>query len=367
MHPGPPGDVGPSSLDWTLCGDDGLETDAAVAMEVLRRDTLPAKSRSHWGCVVFQADEEMDKGPVWAWEQYPLPNEPITKGYLYHFGHSPAAWKALDAALSRVVGTAMEANFYVKKTMVHNDVPTEEQLEELCDEDLDNIHQTVNPQARIRVEEAPHASAEWACQIAPLPDWSTRPVSHDSDPDVIHLGGNLVHRPLIKPADRKVDWDRWTAEKIVQFVSAFDSQPGAAYHPKTASTKKLFIYDAHCQHNAAPGNTWQHLYKEWKDIPNGTAVAVRNGAVFFKTEPEGSDAIGVWITHGRVLRPVGAPIEPKISLENALMDAGHGDMLAKAVEWPLDWSHYSPGDWQEAYVNTQRHPLGYMKFVYWSF
>jgi hypothetical protein len=367
VHPGPPGDVGPSALDWTLSGDDGTEPDAALAMEALRKDPLPAKIRSHWGCVVFQADEEMDKGPVWAWSEYKLPNETITKGYLYHFGHSPAAWKALDTALGRVVGTAVGANFYVKKVMLHDDVPTEEQLDELCDEDLDIIQSRVSDYARLQVQEATQASLQWADQIAPQKDWATYPVNHDPESGVIHSCGTLAHRPLIKPADRKVDWDNWTAQKIVQFVSAFDSQPGAAFHPKTASTKKLFIYGAHVQQNAAPENTWRHLYDQWHDIPNGTAVAVRDGAVFFKTEPKGSNAVGVWITHGRVLRPVGEPTEPKISLESALMDGGHGEMLATSVEWPLDWSRYVEGDWQEVYVRTIPHPLGHLQFVYWSF
>lgn len=367
MHPGPPGDVGPSALDWTLLGDDGIETDATSAMAALRKNPKAVEPRAHWGCIVFQADEEMDKGPVWAWEQYLLPQETITKGYLYHFGHSPAAWKALDSALNRVVGTAIEAKFYVQKVIIHDDVPTKEELEELCDEDLDLISERVCNSSRLAIEPATQASARWADQIAPLSDWATHPVSREPDSDVIHSCGTLAHRPLIRPADRIVNWDEWTAEKIVQFVSAFDSQPGAAFHPKTASSKKLFIYGAHCQHNAAPGNTWQHVYEEWKDIPNGAAVAVRSGAVLFKTEPENSQAVGVWITHGRVLKPVGAPIEAKIGLEQALNDSGHGKMLAKAVEWPLNWSRYSPGDWQEAYVHTQPHPLGVVQFVYWSF
>jgi len=367
VHPGPPGDVGPSALDWTLAGDDGIEPDAALVMQALRSKSRPATIRSHWGCVVFQADEEMDKGPVWAWEQYLLPNESVTKGYLYHFGHSPAAWKALDTALGRVVKTAVEANFYVKKVIHHNDVPSRQQLDELCDEDLEIIQARVSSQARLHVEEATHPSQFWAEQIAPQPDWGIYPVSHNPDSEVTHSCGTLAHRPLIKPADRKVDWDNWTAEKIVQFVSAFDSQPGAGFHPKTASTKKLFIYGAHIQHNAAPETTWQHRYAEWQDIPNGTAIAVRAGAVFFKTEPEGSKAVGVWITHGRVLKPVGSPIEPKIALESALKDGGHGEILASAVEWTLDWTRYRKGDWQEAYIHSRPHPLGVIQFVYWSF
>src|SRR6202012_1853978 len=43
VHPGPPGDRGPSSLDWAI--------------------ELGAES---WGVTVLQADDEPDAGPIWA-------------------------------------------------------------------------------------------------------------------------------------------------------------------------------------------------------------------------------------------------------------------------------------------------------------
>ena len=47
VHPGIPGDKGPSALDWML----------------MRGDT-------HWGVTVLQAEAEFDAGKVWAWEPF---------------------------------------------------------------------------------------------------------------------------------------------------------------------------------------------------------------------------------------------------------------------------------------------------------
>ncbi|MCP4934259.1 MAG: hydrogenase maturation protein [bacterium] len=44
VHPGIPGDKGPSALDWAILNDE-----------------------TQWGVTVFQAQAEMDAGPIWAW------------------------------------------------------------------------------------------------------------------------------------------------------------------------------------------------------------------------------------------------------------------------------------------------------------
>ncbi|WP_092808018.1 enoyl-CoA hydratase-related protein [Rhodococcus globerulus] len=49
IHPGPPGDRGPSSLDWAI-----------------------ADGESTWGVTALQAREELDGGPVWAWRTFDL-------------------------------------------------------------------------------------------------------------------------------------------------------------------------------------------------------------------------------------------------------------------------------------------------------
>ena len=57
IHPGPPGDRGPSSLDWAIA--EGART---------------------WGVTALQAVEEMDAGPIWAMRTFPIPTPTTTDG-----------------------------------------------------------------------------------------------------------------------------------------------------------------------------------------------------------------------------------------------------------------------------------------------
>ncbi|UFR00424.1 hydrogenase maturation protein [Streptomyces sp. Go40/10] len=76
VHPGPPGDRGPSSLDWAIA--DGAE---------------------RWGVTVLQAEAGMDAGPVWAAEPFPVP--PVGKSDLYRNEASDAAVTAVLTAVRR--------------------------------------------------------------------------------------------------------------------------------------------------------------------------------------------------------------------------------------------------------------------------
>lgn len=78
VHPGPPGDGGPASLDWAL-------------FEGERR----------WGVTVLQATGELDGGPVWAWRGFDVPAG-ATKSALYRGVLTDAAVDAVAEALSRV-------------------------------------------------------------------------------------------------------------------------------------------------------------------------------------------------------------------------------------------------------------------------
>ncbi|WP_406208352.1 hydrogenase maturation protein [Kitasatospora sp. NBC_01560] len=76
VHPGPPGDRGPSSVDWAI-------HEGAAA----------------WGVTVLQADEVMDAGPVWASADCPVP--PVGKSDLYRNEVSDAAVRAVLEAVER--------------------------------------------------------------------------------------------------------------------------------------------------------------------------------------------------------------------------------------------------------------------------
>ena len=76
VHPGVVGDRGPSALDWAIM--DG------------ERD---------WGVTVLQAIAEMDAGPVWATEAFPM--REATKGSLYRNEVTDGAARAVAAAVQR--------------------------------------------------------------------------------------------------------------------------------------------------------------------------------------------------------------------------------------------------------------------------
>ena len=77
VHPGPPGDRGPSALDWAIL-----------------------RGVDRWGVTVLQATAEFDAGPVWASASFPM--RTARKSSLYHHEVSEGAVGAVRAALLRV-------------------------------------------------------------------------------------------------------------------------------------------------------------------------------------------------------------------------------------------------------------------------
>ncbi len=77
VHPGPPGDRGPSSLDWALL-----------------------EGAREWGVTVLQATGDFDAGPVWAWRSFVVPAG-ATKSALYRREVADAAVDAVLEALGR--------------------------------------------------------------------------------------------------------------------------------------------------------------------------------------------------------------------------------------------------------------------------
>ena len=77
VHPGPVGDRGPSALDWAI----------------LNRE-------KEWGVTVLQAEAEMDAGPVWASETFPM--RAAKKSSLYRNEVTEAAVRAVKTAIERL-------------------------------------------------------------------------------------------------------------------------------------------------------------------------------------------------------------------------------------------------------------------------
>ncbi len=80
VHPGPPGDRGPSSLDWAIMGAEPV-----------------------WGVTVLQAVDEMDAGPVWATQSIAMPADPLRKSDLYNGLVADAAIAAIREVLSKAL------------------------------------------------------------------------------------------------------------------------------------------------------------------------------------------------------------------------------------------------------------------------
>jgi len=75
VHPGIPGDRGPSAIDWAIL--EGLE---------------------RWGVTVLEAREELDGGPIWAWRDFPL--RAATKSAVYRRETTQAATDAVLQAVA---------------------------------------------------------------------------------------------------------------------------------------------------------------------------------------------------------------------------------------------------------------------------
>ncbi|XP_035670813.1 hydrogenase maturation factor HoxX-like [Branchiostoma floridae] len=88
VHPGIPGDRGPSSIDWAL-----------------------KEGTTEWGVTVLQADDEMDSGDIWATCKFPV-NRQATKSSLYSKEVTQAAvvsvLKAIEAWEQSVPPTPLD-------------------------------------------------------------------------------------------------------------------------------------------------------------------------------------------------------------------------------------------------------------------
>ncbi|RXK38011.1 hypothetical protein M231_04680 [Tremella mesenterica] len=325
VHPGPPGDVGPSSLDWALMGDDGSlpSTDALnhlMTGSLVHNDIRP---RQKWGCVVFQANEELDAGAVWAWEHYDLPViGSITKSQLYQSYHRPAAVKALIKAMCRIFRQSREMG-------------------------------------GLKQMEFPEAKLKW----------------HDISVSGSILPEKLCDRPILRPKDRKIDFALITAIDAKRIIASADSQPGAQLSPPTTdSTTAILIYGAHVELSPPPFSIWSSLgVHYWEDVPAGRIIASRDGALCFKTKSCSKSGcaecgVAVWVEMGRVPKKAGQPLEPKIPLKLAIQRSGHGAFLKGVGDWPQYMMYQVPGTYQEIYIDSvSLQDRSIVQFVHFNF
>lgn len=103
VHPGIPGDRGPSALDWAI------------------QRGLP-----HWGVTVLQAEAEFDAGPVWAAAEFPLRR--ARKSSVYRQETTEATVRAVVSAIQR-----FSAGDYVPQRLAGSAHPLMPQVERRID------------------------------------------------------------------------------------------------------------------------------------------------------------------------------------------------------------------------------------------
>lgn len=265
VHPGPPGDQGPSALDWAL-------------LDGARR----------WGVTVLQATHDYDAGPVWASAEFAMRD--ATKGSLYRHEVADAAETAmLQAVRSFIAGTAPESA---------------------------------------------SAGAKGA-GLAPAPArW----------------------RPLVRQADRAIDWTSHTTAQALARLHSADGQPGVVDR----------LFDQPCRiwdgHAATP-----ELMQSFPGAPAGAVLAQRDGAVLRATVDG-----GLWIGQACLLDTAGDSGSgaggfpaPRFKLPTAMALARHCAALpelAVALERdPAEWAelHYAESGPPEARV-------GYLSFDFYN-
>lgn len=307
IHPGPPGDVGPSALDWVILGDDGTEQDAEKLLTTLDRDVCKT-GRTHWGVTVLQAIEEFDAGPVWAFEQFPIDiDQPgLTKSELYRGPVSRAAISATLAAIDRIRDVALRSQLSATTNGTNGRISS----------------------GPIRI--SPHLKAH--------PDFKLLSVGTS----LPFRGGKTFHRPLLKAAQRDFDVKRHTAQQISRRIRCGDSQPGAL---SRVFGTNLYIYGGIV--DGSPGGPNPGA------VPGaapGTIVATRNEAVCIAT----CDGRGVWITHiRRPKKATDVALWPKVAAVPGLIELGVlTEIQAHNLQWdlPNDWAKSPYPTFQEVWV-----------------
>lgn len=323
VHPGPPGDAGPSAIDWVLMGDDGTVPDSA---ELLKSESWNETGRSHWGVTVLQAVAEMDAGPVWAFEQFELDiNDPeTTKATLYRGPVTQAAITATFSAIDRIISATNE----------HPDSSITTDLRQ----------QPLSHTPRVR---------GISVHLRSNPAYKTLSVTQQKP----FLGGATHCRPLLRAAERNFDIQTESAEAISRKIRASDSQPGCL--TKLFGSTNLYVYGGIVEAGRSV---------DCKRQP-GEVIGSRSGAVCVAT----CDGMGIWITHiRRVKRKVDSMLWPKVPAVTGLLELGFVSQStmddSTALRTLADWSKASHSTFQDVWVDFAP-PTGEQRvaFVYFEF
>ncbi|OAA54935.1 formyl transferase domain-containing protein [Cordyceps fumosorosea ARSEF 2679] len=269
VHPGPPGDAGPSALDWLLMGDDGTEPDSK---KLLKRTSLSEHGRPYWGVTVLQATADFDMGPVWAFEQFAVDvDQPsVTKSSLYRGPVTRAAVAAVLKAVDRITLASKTSSA------------------------------TSSRKSFSSANSRPNTAAS-----AVHPDLVANPVFAQLSVTAGQpfQGGQTRHRPLLRAADRDFNPTTHTAAEISRRIRCADSQPGCL---SGLFGPRLYLY----------GGVVDGGRQATGAVP-GSVIASRDDAVCVAT----CDGKGVWITHvRRVKAKTDAALWPKVPAVQGLTE-----------------------------------------------
>jgi enoyl-CoA hydratase/carnithine racemase/methionyl-tRNA formyltransferase len=326
IHPGPPGDAGPSALDWVLLGDDGSIENPSELLKCLDEESCKS-GRSHWGITVLQAIEEFDAGPVWAFEQFSVDiDQPgFTKSELYRGPVSRAAISAALTAVDRIQKAVIFSRVSAATNGLHPDTAAVTQI-------------------------SPNLRAH--------PDFKLLSVGSRMP----FQGGRTFDRPLLKAAHREFDVTRHTAQQISRRIRCGDSQPGSL---SKVFGPNLYVYGGIIDESPAgpnPGTCPGAL--------PGSIVATRNEAVCIAT----CDGKGIWITHVRRLKKAkDIALWPKVPAVFGLMELGVlTASQVRHLRWdlPNDWSKSPYATFQEVWIDFKTygdsHQAAYLYFDFYN-
>ncbi|KAK3075613.1 hypothetical protein LTR53_000951 [Teratosphaeriaceae sp. CCFEE 6253] len=329
VHPGPPGDAGPSALDWVLLGDDGLIDDSHLALQSLDHDTAHA-GRPYWGVTVLQATEKFDAGPVWAFEQFPICIDAagLTKSELYRGPITGAAITATIEAIARIEDAA-----------------------------LSTAHDYAG---MMKMYDRRALGVTYSTHVRPRTEYGRLSVT-DQTP---FRGGILHHRPLLGAAERDFDLSRHIAQQVSRRVRSGDSQPGVL---SRVFGRPLFVY------GGIIDETTSSFHQRSTHVGRARVLATRSGAVCIAT----CDNKGLWLTHVR--RPISKaakanstlfPKVPAISglLELGLLQSTQVDFLASAndPQWSLSSVPTLQDTWIDFSRDGQANKLAYLYFDFYN-
>lgn len=366
IHPGPPGDAGPSALDWVLMGDDGSVADAD---QLLKTSAWSLTGRPHWGVTVLQAVEEFDTGPVWAFEQFEIDiNDPkVTKSSVYRGPVTRAAVTATFAALDRITisacctlamltTTTLPAPDYLPELRWPPKSTTLPKLLQSTDSAFGSCSPLPVDRTHTKMSISPHL----------LPDRSYSCLSVTTQQPF--LGGPTYHRPLLKAAQRNFDIHNDTAHNISRKIRSADSQPGCL--TQTFGGVSLYIYGGIIENDQQL--LWRSATEDQVDDgiqtkpEPGLILAHREGAVCFAT----CDGKGIWISHvRRVKRKSDAFLWPKVPAVFGLRELGLlEDSIPSTLFATLDWSKASRSTYQSLWVDFATYnDTSHVAYVYFEF